>query len=116
MEVRPVICYKVVDDCIVSRTFKRKETCDAEAAAIVCEAAKDDKILFMDLPVGNTWYKRCCELSHLSEYAAEYTWFVSHNNDNILCLAALAVIERYNTWEVLMDEDMFYKWLLERMR
>lgn len=49
-----MIRYKVVDDCIVSRTFKRKETCDAEAAAIVCEAAKDDKILFIDLPVGGT--------------------------------------------------------------
>lgn len=112
-----MICYKVVDDCIILRKFrKRKESTDAEVANIVRSVVPDSDVLFMDLPYGGDLYKRCCELSYLSEEAALHNWFVSHDNANIVCLAVLAVVERYSLWRVLMEETDFYEWMKGRIR
>ena len=112
-----MICYKVVDDFIISRTFrKKKENTDEEAAIIVSSCIPNAKIMVAELPEGGELYVRCCELSDMSEEASRYDWFVSHDNANILCVAILAVIERYHLWKVLMDNVEFYEWMKGRIR
>lgn len=112
-------CYKVVDDVILDRKFRKKCSTDKEIVEMVKECTGDDKVLPACDFVEDTFpdmYTACKELTCLADEFDEYEWFVSMDNPYVLAAAILRIFSKEKLWEVMQDKAVFEEWVRKNVR
>lgn len=112
-------CYKVVDDIILDRKFRKKCSTDSEVVQLVKESTGEDKILsacdFIEDSFADM-YDACKQLTCLADEFEEYEWFVAVDNPYILAAAILRVFSKKKLWAVMQDKETFDEWVSKNVR
>lgn len=114
-----MFCYRVVDDCIVKREFKKKFTTDEELSRfITCNMGAKKVASIAKFPISNTddLFEACKEATVHAEDLSDIIWYESIDQPNVLALALVHVIDATRNWAVLQDRDAFDEWLKTRVR
>lgn len=114
-----MFCYKVVDDCVIERSFRKKCSTDSELEKIILETVGATTVLTGESFLTDTYsdlYTACKELTCVADTLAEYEWFVSVDNKYILALAILKVFDVNRLWSVMQSEEDFNNWVKDKVR
>lgn len=114
-----MFCYRVVDDCVVRREFKKKFTTDEELSRfIVCNMGTKKVAGLAEFPISNTndLFDACKEATVYAEDLFDIVWYESIDQENVLALALIHVIDTTRNWALLQDKGAFEEWLKTKVR
>ena len=114
-----MFCYRVVDDCIVKREFKKRFTTDEELSRfITCNMGAKKVAGLTEFPITNTssLFNACKEATVYADDLTNVVWYESVDCEYVLALAIVHVIDVTRNWALLQDEEAFNAWIKTKVR
>lgn len=114
-----MFCYRVVDDCIVKREFKKKFTTDEELSRfIMCNMGAKKVASLTEFPItdNTSLFNACKEATVYADDLAGVVWYESVEDECVLALAIVHVIDATRNWALLQDEAEFNSWIKTKVR